>query len=142
MSTDVLMPQMGESVAEGTLVRWIKKVGDTVDKDEPLFEISTDKVDTEVPSPGEGVVSQILVGEGQTVDVGTVLATIAPAGSTPAEPASESPPEAETPPDLKPGKYADITVLSKDILKVPEDEIPAAKVAYTIVGGKVLYKGK
>ena len=59
MATDVVMPQMGESIAEGTIVRWIKKVGDTVDRDEPLFEISTDKVDAEIPSPAAGVVSEI-----------------------------------------------------------------------------------
>ena len=59
MATDVVMPQMGESIAEGTIVRWIKKVGDTVDRDEPLFEISTDKVDAEIPSPAAGVVAEI-----------------------------------------------------------------------------------
>jgi pyruvate dehydrogenase E2 component (dihydrolipoamide acetyltransferase) len=93
----VVMPQMGVSVSEGTITKWLKQVGDPIAQDEPLLEISTDKVDTEVPSPGEGVVSQILVGEGQTVDVGTVLATIAPAGSAPAEPAAESPPQADPP---------------------------------------------
>jgi pyruvate dehydrogenase E2 component (dihydrolipoyllysine-residue acetyltransferase) len=98
----VVMPQMGVSVSEGTITKWLKQVGEPIARDEPLLEISTDKVDTEVPSPGEGVVSQILVGEGQTVDVGTVLATIAPAGSAPAEPASESPPQAETPPAAEP----------------------------------------
>ena len=59
MPTDVVMPQMGESIAEGTIVRWIKKVGDTVERDEPLFEISTDKVDAEIPSPASGVLSEI-----------------------------------------------------------------------------------
>ena len=83
----VVMPQMGVSVSEGTITKWLKQVGEPIARDEPLLEISTDKVDTEVPSPGEGVVSQILVAEGQTVDVGTVLATIAPAGSAVAEPA-------------------------------------------------------
>src|SRR5438128_11549395 len=73
---DVLMPQMGESVAEGTIVRWIKKVGDKVDRDEPLFEISTDKVDAEIPSPAAGVLSQILAAEGDTVPVNTVVAVI------------------------------------------------------------------
>ncbi len=98
----VVMPQMGVSVSEGTITKWLKQVGEPIARDEPLLEISTDKVDTEVPSPGEGVVSQILVGEGQTVDVGTVLATIAPAGSAPAEPASESPPQDEPPPAAEP----------------------------------------
>ena len=76
MPTNVVMPQMGESIAEGTIVRWIKKVGDTVDRDEPLFEISTDKVDTEVPSPVAGTVSKILVQEGATVPVGTAVMEI------------------------------------------------------------------
>lgn len=74
--SDVLMPQMGESITEGTIVRWMKRVGDTVDKDEPLFEISTDKVDAEIPSPDAGVLSQILVREGDTVPVHTVVAII------------------------------------------------------------------
>src|SRR5262245_39853450 len=70
------MPQMGESIAEGTIVRWIKKVGDTVDRDEPLFEISTDKVDAEIPSPGAGVLTEIKVKEGETVPVNAVVAVI------------------------------------------------------------------
>ena len=76
MTKPVLMPQMGESIAEGTIVRWIKKVGDTVDCDEPLFEISTDKVDAEIPSPAAGVLSEIKVKEGETVAVNSVVATI------------------------------------------------------------------
>ena len=71
MATNVVMPQMGESIAEGTIVRWIKKVGDNVDRDEPLFEISTDKVDAEIPSPGAGVLTEIKVKEGETVPVNT-----------------------------------------------------------------------
>src|SRR5437773_6055638 len=81
MATDVVMPQMGESVAEGTIVRWIKKVGDAVDRDEPLFEISTDKVDAEIPSPGAGVLAEIKVKEGETVPVNSVVAVIGEAGS-------------------------------------------------------------
>src|SRR5262249_1604364 len=75
------MPQMGESIAEGTIVRWIKQVGDPIDKDEPLFEISTDKVDAEIPSPGAGVVVEIKVKEGETVPVNSVVAVIRDAGS-------------------------------------------------------------
>jgi pyruvate dehydrogenase E2 component (dihydrolipoamide acetyltransferase) len=75
------MPQMGESIAEGTIVRWIKKVGETVDRDEPLFEISTDKVDAEIPSPAAGVLSEITVNEGETVAVNAVVATISEAGA-------------------------------------------------------------
>lgn len=92
MSTsNVLMPQMGESVTEGTIVRWMKRAGDVVDKDEPLFEISTDKVDAEIPSPDAGVLAAILVPEGETVPVHTVVATIdtgaSAASSRPSTPA-------------------------------------------------------
>ncbi len=80
MSTPVVMPQMGESIAEGTIVRWIKKVGDAVDRDEPLFEISTDKVDAEIPSPIAGVLLEIAVKEGETVPIHSVVATIGAAG--------------------------------------------------------------
>src|SRR6188508_1507074 len=84
MPTDVVMPQMGESIAEGTIVRWIKKVGDSVERDEPLFEISTDKVDAEIPSPVAGVIAEIRAKEGETVPVNTVVAIIGPAGARPA----------------------------------------------------------
>ena len=83
------MPQMGESIAEGTIVRWIKKVGDSVDRDEPLFEISTDKVDAEIPSPAAGVLTAISVKEGETVPVNSVVATIGVSGEVaPAAPAA------------------------------------------------------
>lgn len=93
MATDVVMPQMGESIAEGTIVRWIKKVGDAVDRDEPLFEISTDKVDAEIPSPAAGVVTEIRAKEGETVPVNAIVAVIAPADSASqgrARPAADS----------------------------------------------------
>ena len=80
MPTNVLMPQMGESIAEGTIVRWIKQVGDKIDRDEPLFEISTDKVDAEVQSPAAGVLTEIRAKEGETVAVDSVVAVIAAAG--------------------------------------------------------------
>jgi pyruvate dehydrogenase E2 component (dihydrolipoamide acetyltransferase) len=94
-AVDVVMPQMGVSVSEGTITKWAKQVGDQIEADETLLEISTDKVDTEVPSPAAGVITEILVQEGQTVDVGTVLARIggeagASAPETPAEPAPEA----------------------------------------------------
>ena len=91
MPTSVVMPQMGESIAEGTIVRWIKKAGEAVERDEPLFEISTDKVDAEIPSPAAGVLTDIRVHEGETVAVNTVVATIAGAGeaSTPSEPGED-----------------------------------------------------
>ena len=97
-AVDVVMPQMGVSVSEGTVTKWLKNPCDAVDADEPLLEISTDKVDTEVPSPGAGVLSEILVQEGQTVDVGTVLGRIGgePGGTPPAQ--EEPPPEPATQP--------------------------------------------
>ncbi len=85
--TDVVMPQMGESIVEGTLTKWLKKKGDRVERDEPLFEISTDKVDTEIPSPIAGVLSEVLVEEGKTVGIGTVVAKIGEAASSGAAPA-------------------------------------------------------
>jgi 2-oxoglutarate dehydrogenase E2 component (dihydrolipoamide succinyltransferase) len=88
MPTNVVMPQMGESIAEGTIVRWIKKVGDQVDRDEPLFEISTDKVDAEIPSPAAGVLADIKVKEGETVPVNSVVAVIGAAGETLTAPTS------------------------------------------------------
>ena len=97
---DVVMPQMGVSVSEGTVTRWLKNVGDTVQADEPLLEISTDKVDTEVPSPGTGVLQEILVQEGETVDVGTLVARIGPAdGVAAAAPATPPPLPASVEPE-------------------------------------------
>ena len=99
MATNVVMPQMGESIAEGTIVRWIKKVGDAVDRDEPLFEISTDKVDAEIPSPGAGVLREIKVKEGETVPVNSVVAVIGAAGeAAPSTGSGQAPvPAAEVP---------------------------------------------
>src|SRR3982750_1664578 len=94
-AVDVVMPQMGVSVSEGTITKWLKQEGEAVEADEPLLEISTDKVDTEVPSPGTGVVQQILVPEGETVEVGTKLAVISPDGAAPAA-AQEAPPAPAT----------------------------------------------
>ncbi len=91
MTTKVIMPQMGESVFEGTLTKWLKKVGDSVAQDEPLFEISTDKVDSEIPSPASGILQAILVPEGSTVQINTVVAIINGAEARPAE-AQESQP--------------------------------------------------
>ena len=100
MSTEVVMPQMGESIAEGTIVRWIKKVGDSVDRDEPLFEISTDKVDAEIPSPAAGVVAEIRVKEGETVPVNSIVALIGQAGEAVAAPPKPAP--APAPPRTAP----------------------------------------
>jgi len=76
MPTDVVMPQMGESIFEGTITKWLKKPGDTVQRDEPLFEISTDKVDAEIPSPAAGVLKEIKVADGATVQINTVVGVI------------------------------------------------------------------
>jgi len=104
---DVLMPQMGESIAEGTLSKWLKKVGDTVKRDEPLFEISTDKVDAEIPAPAAGVLAEIKVQEGQTVPVQTLVAVLetdagATASKPPEPPKSQAPPPPPPPPAPKP----------------------------------------
>ncbi len=99
--TDVVMPQMGESIVEGTLTKWLKKPGDKVERDEPLFEISTDKVDTEIPSPAAGTLGELLVQEGQTVQVNAIVARITEgngASAAPAQPAAAAPPPPPPPP--------------------------------------------
>src|SRR6201996_7430454 len=116
MPTDVIMPQMGESIFEGTITKWLKKPGDTVQRDEPLFEISTDKVDAEIPSPASGVLTEVKIAEGATVQINTVVgvigdgdgqpaaapapAALAPAAATPAAatPAKLDPPSASNSP--------------------------------------------
>src|SRR5437588_4414699 len=98
MATDVVMPQMGESIAEGTVVRWIKKPGDKVERDEPLLEISTDKVDAEIPSPASGTLAEIVVQEGQTVAVNAVVARIATDGDAAAPAPATEPAAAPAPP--------------------------------------------
>jgi pyruvate dehydrogenase E2 component (dihydrolipoamide acetyltransferase) len=99
MPTDVIMPQMGESIFEGTITKWLKKQGDTVQRDEPLFEISTDKVDAEIPSPASGVLTEVKIAEGNTVQINTVVGVIADAdGQAPAAPAAKEPPKAASSP--------------------------------------------
>jgi pyruvate dehydrogenase E2 component (dihydrolipoamide acetyltransferase) len=93
MATEVVMPQMGESIAEGTITKWLKSVGDHVDRDEPLFEISTDKVDAEIPSPAAGTLTDIKYKEGETVEVNTVVAVLDGDGTQSAAPAETSAPE-------------------------------------------------
>jgi pyruvate dehydrogenase E2 component (dihydrolipoamide acetyltransferase) len=96
--TDVVMPQMGESIVEGTLTKWLKKPGERVERDEPLFEISTDKVDTEIPSPAAGTLSEVLIEEGKTVGINTIVARIDEGGGAAASPSKPAaPPQAETP---------------------------------------------
>ena len=116
MPTPVLMPQMGESIAEGTIVRWIKKVGDTVDRDEPLFEISTDKVDAEIPAPAAGVLTEIKVKEGETVAVNSVVATIGTSSDVSSGQELEAPP---APPPVAPPRDA---VVPADVLDQPHEK--------------------
>ncbi|HEX5384293.1 MAG TPA: biotin/lipoyl-containing protein, partial [Propionibacteriaceae bacterium] len=111
MSTSVTLPALGESVTEGTVSRWLKQVGDTVEADEPLLEVSTDKVDTEIPSPASGVLLEIKAQEDETVEVGAVLAVIGepseadgggtPAAEAPSEQTAETPPEDAAPPQAE-----------------------------------------
>ncbi len=110
---DVTMPQLGETVTEGTITKWLKSVGEAVARDEPLFEVSTDKVDSEVPSPAAGTLAEIRVQEGETVDVGTVLAVVSADGAgaaapaaTEAAPAAPATPEASAPPEPAPAPPA------------------------------------
>ena len=103
MSTEVVMPQMGESIAEGTITKWLKKVGERVERDEPLFEISTDKVDAEIPSPAAGTLTEVRYNEGDTVEVNTVVAVLDGNGASAAEapaakPVAETPAKTEAPP--------------------------------------------
>src|SRR3979411_602813 len=116
MAYSVAMPALGESVTEGTVTRWLKQEGDTVEVDEPLVEVSTDKVDTEIPSPAAGVLQRIVVGEEETVQVGAELTVIGDedAGEQPAEPASqesegsaEQPAQAEAPEQAQPADQSE-----------------------------------
>ena len=103
--TDVVMPQMGESIVEGTLTKWLKKPGEHVERDEPLFEISTDKVDTEIPSPAAGTLSEVMVEEGKTVGINTVVARIdenGAGGAAAAAPVQAAPPPAPAPEPVAP----------------------------------------
>src|SRR4029077_8544974 len=97
MSVEIVMPQMGESITEGTVSKWLKQVGERVEKDEAVLEISTDKVDAEVPSPGAGILLEIRTPEGETVEVGTVVAVIGEAGEQPAGTSSPKPTAASLP---------------------------------------------
>jgi pyruvate dehydrogenase E2 component (dihydrolipoamide acetyltransferase) len=134
---DVVMPQMGVSVSEGTLTKWLKQEGEEVQADEPLLEISTDKVDTEVPSPGAGVLTQILVQEGETVDVGTKLAVIGGDGAPAAAPAV-TPEEAQAPPEPATQAAADASMAaaSEGVGDVaPSEQAPAPEPAQAAATG-------
>jgi pyruvate dehydrogenase E2 component (dihydrolipoamide acetyltransferase) len=160
MAVDVIMPQMGESIFEGTITKWLKKAGDKIERDEPLFEISTDKVDAEIPSPSAGVLKEIKVGEGQTVPIQTVVAVIEasdgasssasaaapakPAAATPAPPAaakSAAPaPSAPAPAEPQPtasasGEKVRSSPLVRKIAR--ENNIDVSQVPGTGAGGRV-----
>lgn len=159
---DVVMPQMGVSVSEGTVIKWLRQEGEAVEADELLLEISTDKVDTEVPSPGTGVVAKILVQEGETVPVGTRLAVIAPAGvevaaeepappvpaeepapPVPAEeePAPVAPPPAPPPPPPPDGRAAEKTFVSPVVARIAaEHGVDVSQVTGSGRGGRVTKK--
>jgi 2-oxoglutarate dehydrogenase E2 component (dihydrolipoamide succinyltransferase) len=127
---DVTMPQLGETVTEGTITRWLKQVGDHVDADEPLFEVSTDKVDSEVPAPAAGVVTEILVAEGETVEVGTRLAIVGDSAGAPA-PAAEAP-QPEPEPVPAPAPVAEAPAPAPDAVPEPPAEPPPAAPAAPI----------
>jgi pyruvate dehydrogenase E2 component (dihydrolipoamide acetyltransferase) len=142
MPTDVVMPQMGESVVEGTITKWLKKPGDTVQRDEPLFEISTDKVDAEIPSPASGVLKEVKVKEGATVQVNTVVGVIdadgAGAGSTTAAkaatpPSPSAPPPVAPPPTAAPAAAAPAAPASSG----PGTEVTMPQMGESIVEGTI-----
>jgi pyruvate dehydrogenase E2 component (dihydrolipoamide acetyltransferase) len=123
MAVDIVMPQMGESIFEGTITKWLKKPGDKVERDEPLFEISTDKVDAEIPSPSAGVLKEIKVGEGQTVPIQTIVGVIDAAGSAAAAPAPAPAKAAAPAPAKAPAAAAPAPAAPKPMA------VPAAPVA-------------
>jgi pyruvate dehydrogenase E2 component (dihydrolipoamide acetyltransferase) len=155
--TDVVMPQMGESIVEGTLTKWLKKPGERVERDEPLFEISTDKVDTEIPSPAAGTLSAVLVEEGQTVSINTVVARIDEGGGAAAAPpvaAAAPPPAAPAPAAPAPEPVAPAPVAAAPVVEeaaaepagplsplvrkmARENNIDLARVRGTGAGGRI-----
>jgi pyruvate dehydrogenase E2 component (dihydrolipoamide acetyltransferase) len=144
VGTEVLMPQMGESITEGTITKWLKKVGDTVQRDEPIFEISTDKVDAEIPSPVAGTLTEIKVGEGKTVTINTVVAVIggavgkaapAPAAAAPAPAASAPAPAATSAPAAAVGDHPRSSPLVRKIAR--ENDVDLTQVAGTGSAGRI-----
>jgi 2-oxoglutarate dehydrogenase E2 component (dihydrolipoamide succinyltransferase) len=152
MPTDVIMPQMGESIFEGTITKWLKKPGEKVQRDEPLFEISTDKVDAEIPSPTSGVLQEIKVAEGTTVQVNTVVGTIsgdgesaAPSKGTTAPPPTEKK-EAAKPPASTPAveSHSEAAAHDEDVRSSPlvrkiarENDVDLSQVTGTGLGGRI-----
>jgi pyruvate dehydrogenase E2 component (dihydrolipoyllysine-residue acetyltransferase) len=149
MSTNVIMPQMGESIVEGTITKWLKKVGDPIQRDEPLFEISTDKVDSEIPSPATGVLTQIRHQEGETVQINTVVAVISEGGVTSrvTEPVMTPQPDARqpssTPQDLEAAKEAsEQTFRSSPLVRriAKEESVDLSQIEGTGLGGRITKK--
>jgi pyruvate dehydrogenase E2 component (dihydrolipoamide acetyltransferase) len=154
MAVDVIMPQMGESIFEGTITKWLKKAGDKIERDEPLFEISTDKVDAEIPSPSAGVLKEIKVGEGQTVPIQTVVAVIEasdgasssapaaapakPAAATPAPPPAAAKSAASAPAPQAAASSGEKVRSSPLVRKIArENNIDVSQVPGTGAGGRV-----
>ena len=155
MPTDIIMPQMGESIVEGTITKWLKKPGDKVQRDEPLFEISTDKVDAEIPAPASGILQDIKVAEGTTVNVNTVVGTIAADGEAAAKPAAPAPekpaaekkeekkaaptPAAATPAPVAAAPDADEEARSSPLVRkiAREHGISLSQVSGTGLGGRI-----
>ena len=128
MAISVQMPALGESVTEGTVTRWLKQEGDTVEQDEPLLEVSTDKVDTEIPSPGAGVLKKIIAQEDDTVEVGGELAVIGEAGESDGEQpaAAEAPPAEEEKPAEEPAAQPEaVLVLELRVVVLGEEVVVA-----------------
>src|SRR5216684_3133542 len=126
MAVDVVMPQMGESIFEGTITKWLKKPGDKVERDEPLFEISTDKVDAEIPSPSAGVLKEIKVGEGQTVPIQTIVGVIDAVGSAAAAPAPATAAAPAPAPAKAPAAAAPAPAAPKPAAPAPATPVAAA----------------
>ncbi len=129
MSTSVTLPALGESVTEGTVSRWLKQVGDTVEADEPLLEVSTDKVDTEIPSPASGVLLEIKAQEDETVEVGAVLAVIGEASEAGSAESAPQPDGAESAPQPDGAESAPETPSAEDASRedTAEEAAPAAE---------------
>ena len=136
MAVDIVMPQMGESIFEGTITKWLKKPGDKVERDEPLFEISTDKVDAEIPSPSAGVLKEIKVGEGQTVPIQTIVGVIDAVGSAAAAPAPAKP--AAPPPSAAKAPAAPVPATPKPAAPAPSAApVAAASASSSSTGERI-----
>jgi len=136
MAVDIVMPQMGESIFEGTITKWLKKPGDKVERDEPLFEISTDKVDAEIPSPSAGVLKEIKVGEGKTVPIQTVVGVIDGAGAAKSAAPAQAPAPAPAPKAAAPAKApAPAPAARPQIVPPPQASRPAATPAPAAASG-------